>query len=443
MKTSKYAEMARMVFVAAVLGMLGMNGRPTKATAHWSQYMPKPPKTESEKAVYQIYKKSLEADRFFGQKKYDEAAAIYETSIAALKDREMRRSPGQSGYQFPIGGGELPNALKYGGKEYNQAAKQGLDALSYSGLMTKMLEICCQITGRKTSLPDVFLPDDSRLVSDSYREIQETRLPVPNEQWPEVVAKLEIATAKLEGVLKRHPDLKNDLIDKSSFPDVTGAKAIAEANQKLAQARPEMVQTGKAILSELPELVQHDLDMAIGDMDKMIKKIKAGEFIPAREADEMIGDRAVYLQKMKRLLDADYQQSGRQAMPNSVLQPLITKLDALRAAVDARAPLNSFPTNVFHDAGLEASLRKQVAQNDPKARVLKTAMVDSSWEITKNALGVPLYRRKSGYLLYKLPTEKWARLYLVTYQEDYAGGGSYAHADGAGTYGSVRWQKVQ
>ena len=404
-------------------------------------FAPKPPKTPREKEIYQIYRQSLEADRLFAQRKYAEAIPIYEKSIAALENSEMRRSRSEAAYLWPVGAGELATAFKYGDKEYARAQTGGMDALRYISLMRKMLETACQITGRKTDTADVFLPSDERLVSDAYRAVAETRLPVPDNEWSAVTAKLELATARIEGVLARQPDWKNSEIDHSSYPNLTGSQALAEANRKLAQARAETAQAGK-MQNGLPELAQHDLDMAIEDINKMIAQTQAGEFMVARNADEMVGDREEYLKKMTRLIGADYQQAGKGEMPAGALKPLIVKLDALKAAVDARAPLNSFPPNVSHDAALEASLRRQVAQNDPQAKVLKTAMLDSTWEITKNDLGVPLYRRKSGYLLYKLPQEKWARLYIVTYKEDYAGGGSYTNADGADTYGFVRWQKA-
>ena len=413
----------------------------TPAVAQSSSFAPKLPKTEGEKTVYKIYKQSLEADRLFGQQKYAEAIPIYEAGITALTNIEKRRSPSTPSYQFPIGKGELSAALNYGGVEYSKARNTGLDPLSYSGLMTKMLELCCQITGSKTSVADVFIPDDERLVSEAYRDVYETHLPVPDNQWAGVVSRLEIATAKIAGVLKRNPELQTGLIDRSSYPNLTGTQALAEANKKLIEARPEMKTAEEKMESEIPELAQHDIDMAIDDINKMISQAKAGDFLPAREADLMVGDRTEYLKTFARLLNADYQQAGK-AMPDGAPQPLIAKLDALKAAVNARAPLNSFPLSTPHDAVLEASLRSQVARNNPQARVLKTAMIDSAWEITKNDLGIPLYRRKSGFLLSKLPQEKWARLYRVTFKEDYAGGGRYAEADGADTYGGVRWQKV-
>ena len=407
-----------------------------------ASFTSEPPKTEEEKAIYQIYKQSLEADRLFGRHEYAKSIPLYEAGLKAMQNIAKRHDASAPTFLFEVHAGELTAALKYSSPDYAKVANLGMDTLTYSGLMKKMLELACQITGHKTDIPDVFLPSTERLVSDAYQEVHETTLPVPDDQWQRVVAKLEMAEAKLAGVLQRNPEYKNDLIDRSSYPDITGEKALAEVQQKLAEARPELEKASARMLKAVPAQIQGDLAETLKQIEKMTVQAKEGALLPAREADLMIGDRAQYLKDLTKRFQNEYAQSGKTLSPE-VLQPIIGKLNLLQAAVESRAPQNTFPAGQTHDEVLEASVRRQLAHNVPEAKVLKTAMFDPQWEIIKNDLNIPKLRRKAGWVLYKMPHEKWARLYRVVYSEDYSGGGTYARAEGADQYPFVRWQKVE
>lgn len=420
-------------------GVAGID-KPAQARGQASFPTPKPPKTEGEKAVYQIYQQSQEADRLFSQHKYAEAAAIYESSLNAL-NKTFKREPALAGYLLPVRKNELTMARKYFHEADNLLKQDAMSALTLTGVWSTMLTHSLEIAGGKAP-EGVFVATDANIISFAYRDIHAVELPVPDDKWADVVDKLELAQAKLTAVVNRHPEYQTETIDRSVYPDVTGEKALAEVKQKLAESRAELEKAGPRLQKAVPEGVQHDLDMVTQQIDKMIGQAQAGEFLEAREADMMIGNRAQYLKQLSQRLQSDYQQEGKTLSPDA-LKPVLAKLDALQAAVDAHAAQNSFPTGQPHDETLEASIRRQIARNTPQARVLKTAMMDAGWEILKNDLGIPTMRRKEGYVLYKLPNEKWARLYRVTYYENYAGGGTYAKANGADTYGFVRWQKAE
>ena len=431
-------KIAAVLLLIAPFGMSLVSASPVNAQS--SYFDPKPPKTESEKAVYQVYRQSLEADRLFGNGKYAEAAALYQTNMAALK-QAFRRDPAGEGYLIPVAKPDLAAARKYLEKPSDYIRNNGVSALAYSGLMELMLKHALQITGGKGP-EGVFVGTDEDIIQRAYRDVTELNLPVPDDQWSRVVARLEMDAAKIEGVIKRHPDYQTELIDHSTWPDVTGAKAAAEAKQKLAQARPELEKASAKLQTMLPELVQHDLDMTLEDIDKMIAQTRSGEFIPAREADQMIGNRAQYLKALSNRLQMSMKGTDRSLPPN-VLDQVVAKINELQAAIDAQAPHNSFPATQGHDATLEAGVRSQLARNMPQAKILRTAMTDAAWEVFKNNIGIPTHRSKAGLVLYKLPGEKWARLYRVVFIEQYAGGGTYAKADGGSQYSSVRWQKVE
>lgn len=113
--------------------------------------------------------------------------------------------------------------------------------------------------------------------------------------------------------------------------------------------------------------------------------------------------------------------------------------EKLDAAINKNAPRFSFPINGTHDAAIEAKVRKQMQAKG--ATVICTAMDRNSWQIVKNNIGIPLRRNKTGWVLYKLPGEKWARLSTFFYNESYAGGGRYSSSAGASHFLTFRWQK--
>lgn len=432
----------RSTFVTALLWIAPLGAGlicPLTARPQNSYFAPKPPKTEGEKAVYQIYKQSLEADRLFANGNYAEAAGLYQTHRTALS-QTFKRDPSGEGYLIPVAKNELGAARKYLPKPSEYIRNNGVSALAYLGLMEVMLTHALQITGGKAP-EGVFIGTDEAIIQRAYADAHTLDFPVPDDQWSGVVARLEMDAAKIQGVLKRHPEYQTGLIDRSTWPDVTGDKAEAEAKQKLAQARPELERASAKLEKMLPELVQHDIDMTLEDIDKMIAQTRAGEFIPAREADQMIGNRAQYLKGLTTRLQNGLQGTDK-TLPANALAPINAKINELQAAIDAQAPHNSFPAATGHDASLEAGVRSQLARSMPHAKILRTAMTGSTWEVFKNNIGIPSHRSKAGLVLYKTPGEKWARLYRVVFIQQYAGGGTYAQSEGASQYSSVRWQKA-
>lgn len=51
-----------------------------------------------------------------------------------------------------------------------------------------------------------------------------------------------------------------------------------------------------------------------------------------------------------------------------------------------------------------------------------------NWKISKNSLGVPLYKYIGGYLMFQHDSDSEHRMYSVTFYRDYQGGGEYASA---------------
>ena len=83
---------------------------------------------------------------------------------------------------------------------------------------------------------------------------------------------------------------------------------------------------------------------------------------------------------------------------------------------------------------------------DPGIKILRTGMTETTWQISKNSLGIPTYRSKYGYVLYQMPAsfgEKLCRYRPFNYNEDYSGAGTYVKTDKVDFSEKVRFQKCQ
>jgi len=127
---------------------------------------------------------------------------------------------------------------------------------------------------------------------------------------------------------------------------------------------------------------------------------------------------------------------------SGVLGALQPSIDSLMAEVDRLAPRWKFPAGSPRDAAIEGYGRSAVAKVYPGAVVKASVMQTAAFSIRKNALGVPLDRNRDGFILYKMPNEKYCRQQSFSYTETYAGGGTYQKPNGA-RLNYIRYQPCQ
>lgn len=70
----------------------------------------------------------------------------------------------------------------------------------------------------------------------------------------------------------------------------------------------------------------------------------------------------------------------------------------------------------------DAFVRKTYKQTFKGIKIKKIFETSGGWQVTRNNLGVILYRKKSGKIFFKLPSEKWCREDRWYYVQDYKGG---------------------
>ena len=114
-------------------------------------------------------------------------------------------------------------------------------------------------------------------------------------------------------------------------------------------------------------------------------------------------------------------------------------LTELRKTVERLAPKWKLPPKGKGHYGTGIAT-KTVKRWYKGAKVLQTAGTTGDWSISKNALGVPLYRSRFGWILFKVKGSPLCQLRTFALGEDYAGGGRYKKAKHV-TFAKLRWQK--
>lgn len=127
---------------------------------------------------------------------------------------------------------------------------------------------------------------------------------------------------------------------------------------------------------------------------------------------------------------------------SGLLGALQPSIDALMVEVDRLAPRWKFPAGNPRDTAIEGYGRRGVEKIYPGAAIKASVMQSAAFSIRKNSLGVPLDRTRDGFILYKMPNEKYCRQQSFAYTEVYSGGGTYQKPDGV-RLNYIRYQPCQ
>ncbi len=126
--------------------------------------------------------------------------------------------------------------------------------------------------------------------------------------------------------------------------------------------------------------------------------------------------------------------------PADLLAPLTAAMAAWHAEQERLAPTWTWPAAVSHDKGVEAIGAKWLTTEYKGAKVQKIAMLSDGWTMTKNSLGIPLDRYRTGLALYSLPGEKWCRYQEFTVLEPYVGGTTFQKSNTVSNTSGERMQ---
>jgi hypothetical protein len=401
-------------------------------------------------------KKAEEGDSLFNQKKYSEAA----TALAAAHDlyqRAERRDPEIGRVDISLKPGTFP-ATRYYGYGFGPNASlsftpNGAIEGSAAGLHSAMTLMWMDaavlsgadkipLAGALNDPPMVDMSEDqlNSIVGTLYGPVSTFKLPVPDDEWQDVVLWSRRAKLIVEYALQKYPAWKSGTREWSNDNNKlqhTGDEALADIRAKLAEAEPEYAKLMSDFKNAAPKRVADWLGYKIEDIDKAIAGVKQNGWVDWPLARDLFITRD-YMAGIRKAVAPMYAEEGK-TMPADALKPLEDKVAELKSQMTSNASRWKFPAGK-KNAALEAKVAAAVKSKIPGATVLKTALDTGEWIITKNDLDLPKYRSMGVLVLAKVPGQAQPWLFFGYVRQTYAGGGTYNSGGTVGDPSSVRIQ---
>lgn len=399
--------------------------------------------------------KFAEGDGHFNQKKYAEAASAL-AAAHELYQRAERRSSEIGRTDISIKPGTFP-ALRYYGYGFGSNANlsegpTGEITGSAAGLhaaMGQMWQDAAILCGAD-KVPNPFFSDAplmdfdesllNSVIGTLYAPVSRFQLPVPDDEWRNVVLWSRRAQLMVEYALQKYPAWRTGTREWGSYKGSlqhTGDEALADIKAKLAEAEPEYAQVTASFKSAAPKRAGDWLGYKIQDIDNAIASVKKGGWIPWPLARDIYITKD-YLPSIRKSLAPMYTEEGK-TMPADALKPLETKVNELKAAMQSSASRWKLSAGK-KNASIESKAAASVKAKLPGATVLKTALDTGQWIITKNELGIPRYRSMGVLVLTKVPGQTHPWLVFTYLRQDYSGGGTYSSGGTVGDPSDVRIQ---
>lgn len=246
---------------------------------------------------------------------------------------------------------------------------------------------------------------------------------------PDQIAAAAQQLAQLDALCRaKYPGISDD-------PKLSFALAIEPGTWCATAAGRDAIANGASA-----NAVSGTLEKWVKRVDEATRKLSGNQgLLPGGEdpLSVLLRDREAGKAMLTRNLKPSMDAAGQTITP-AFFAPLDQKLDAFAAEVDRLAATYSFP-EVFHDGALESGATKRLA-SITKGKVLRIGLSYSAWSVSKNALGVPLERYRTGVAVTKTPGAKWCEQREFTKHETYTGGGQFANSDDY-RVGAMRYQK--
>lgn len=392
--------------------------------------------------IKSFVQKAEEGDALFQAKKYPEAAA----ALAAAHDfyqRSERRDENASRSRVTLKPGTFPALRRYG---YGMGSNASLDENptgaiegTAAGFHAAVLQMWmdASILGNLEKGPLAGAFDDPPLVewdeerlesviTSLYGPVSLLKLPVPDDEWKNVVHWSRRAQLIVEHGLRKYPAWKTSKHHWSSNNnnlEPTGDEVLKDLTAKLAEGEPEyekvVAEFRNAEPSDVARVLKDDLDTLNG----ALASVKQNGWLDWVLARDLYLSKDYLAERRKRLVPL-YTAEGK-TLPADKLKPIEEKVAELQSAIEQNASRWKFPAAKPHDPALEARARDGVKAKFPGATILKTALDGTDWTIVKNDIGLPRYRTRGVLVLVQIPGQKWPWLIFGSLDQSYAGGGTY------------------
>jgi hypothetical protein len=248
------------------------------------------PRNADEKAIYDAWKQSVEADKLFKEKRYEEARKIYESCIVTL-DKTFKFNSNSQYYNFPI---DKKNTLT-------------------ANVFRDNLEKILQHTGEILGLGNV--REQDILYNAYYAERLVEQRYYREGRWREALEDLDLSIAKVESLVERKPSIRNQTI--ASRGVQLNPSAILKS---LASRRAEVMEGYNRDQVRMPLNVETTMGFTSAELDKLLEAVKKGELLDRQDAGKLENPEK-WLKLTASQMENYYAAEGKQ-MPDDLLKPL-------------------------------------------------------------------------------------------------------------------------
>lgn len=386
--------------------------------------------------------KSEEGDALFQQKKYAEAAAALAAGHESYL-RAQRREPEIGRFDIVLEPGKFP-ALRHYGYGFGPIASlseapNGSIKGSAAGLDTAMGQMWqdAAILSGAEQVPNTFFSDaplsemtESRLnslMSELYGPVSTFKLPVPDNEWRNVVLWSRRALLMMEYALQKYPEWKTGTRSWSrnnNKLEHTGDEALVDVKALLAEGEPEFAKVVADAKNAAPSGVKEWIGYKLEDLDKALSGVKQSGWLGWNLAREIFISKD-YVSAIRKNVAKSYADEGK-TMPADALKEVEDRVAALKSAMQNGASKWKFPAGKPKNASIEAKATASIKARFPGATILKSALDTGQWIITKNDVDIPRYRSIGVLVLAKIPGQSTPWLIFGYLRQSYAGGGTYS-----------------
>ncbi len=243
----------------------------------------------------------------------------------------------------------------------------------------------------------------------------------------------------LDAVCRKYPNMTNPVMDSIYQGDV---KFFPADWCKIAAQRSEIFQkTKRTVGDKFAETEIHSWKLKINEaMDDPNGNV-------TDEVQTLLYDRAAWDQKHLAAMNKHYLDAG--GVSPELFKPLDEKVAELKAKIEQDALNRSWTQPNYKDAALEALGRREVPTDFPGAKVFKTGMTYTTWEVRDTTTYVGsdskfrfyritpgAYRYKRGLVLVQLPNRPFCQIreFQIT---QYKAGAGYGAAKASGSLAGI------
>jgi len=158
------------------------------------------------------------------------------------------------------------------------------------------------------------------------------------------------------------------------------------------------------------------------ELESSVNRVKNGETTYEGQLKRMKAP-ADYIAQVKGPYEALFQAMGK-PLPAEMFAPIDTAAKGYPAAVTASQAKVAYKPGKFADATVTNAVK--AAFTTKGVKVLKISQSFGDWSIRKNEYAFPTHRIRDSIVLGQVTGESFCRLFEVTAQQQYAGGGRYS-----------------